>query len=434
MSLARVRNVTILLFAALLALSLAVSSARAGVRASARQVFSGNAGGSRSKEIFSASAGASNMAPVAGGTVTGAGSAPVAGAAVDLYAWPSETVLMAMKIGAQVPTTLLATATTSKAGKYMLRVPMASLKAAAVDSGYANLEISGAGGAVWFLSYQTGALSARPSAPVTVKLSARRHLCGKNKDGEYYAGSPFVKLRQLKAAPATVGQGYIGPVKTAGDHIDFEYDQTGTKSQTSTLGVGISAFGVSAGYTGAGTNTSTSSGSEGFPGQTENSLFRTDFNVGEFRAECYGFVGEKVPHEKQKGYCPRTFTNQEHVKEPVHKCIWQVESTGWDAGAQSPHPKNPPSTPAKFCGGRQERGSMFETSNEMAVQWSSGFNIGASNDIKDASLSATFSSSAQTGYDSNAQIIYTFEHAGYACGTNHDPPKAAIVVMRGTKS
>jgi nucleoside recognition membrane protein YjiH len=77
---------------------------------------------------------------------------------------------------------------------------------------------------------------------------------------------------------------------------------------------------------------------------------------------------------------------------------------------------------------------MFETSNEMAVQWSSGFNIGASNGIKDASLSATFSSSAQTGYDSNAQIIYTFEHAGYACGTNHDPPKAAIVVMRGTKS
>ena len=71
-----------------------------------------------------------------------------------------------------------------------------------------------------------------------------------------------------------------------------------------------------------GTSTSTATGSEGFPGQTKNSLFVTDFSVGEFRSECYGFVGEKVPHEKQKGNCPRTFTNQEHVKEPVHKCIW----------------------------------------------------------------------------------------------------------------
>jgi hypothetical protein len=163
-------------------------------------------------------------------------------------------------------------------------------------------------------------------------------------------------------------------------------------------------------------------------------LFVTDFTVGEFRAECYGYVGEKVPHEKQKGNCPRTFTNQEHVKEPVHKCIWQVESTGWDTGAQSPHPKNPPNTPAKFCGGKQEAGAKFSTTNEKAVQWSSGFNIGLTNSIKGVSVSASFSSSAQTGYDSNAQIVYTFTHAGYACGTNHLPQRAAIVVMRGTKS
>ena len=59
---------------------------------------------------------------------------------------------------------------------------------------------------------------------------------------------------------------------------------------------------------------------------------------------------------------------------------------------------------------------------------------GQSNGIEGVSLNASFTSSAQTGYDSNAQIAYTFTHAGYACGTNHDPPKAAIVVMRGTKS
>src|SRR6202050_4653795 len=248
-----------------------------------------------------------------------------------------------------------------------------------------------------------------------------------------------IRWGQFRVLPANPATRQVGPdqSRTVGpNQVDraIEYDQTGSKSQTSTLGVGISAVGISAGDTGAGTNTSASTGSEGFPGQTKNSVFVTAVSGGEFRCECYGFVGEKVPHEKQKGYCPRTFTNQEHVKEPVHKCIWQVASTGWDAGAQSPHPKNAPSTPAKFCGAFQEAGSRFGTTNEKAVQWSTGFNIGASNGIEGVSLNASFSSSAQTGYDSNAQIVYTFTHAGYACGTNHNPPKAAIVVMRGTKS
>lgn len=87
-------------------------------------------------------------------------------------------------------------------------------------------------------------------------------------------------MGQCCPAPAIVGQGYIGQVKTRGDRIDFEYDQTGTHSQTSTLGVGISAHGVSVEYTGDGTNTSTATGSEGFPTQTRNSLFVADFSVG----------------------------------------------------------------------------------------------------------------------------------------------------------
>ena len=361
--------------------------------------------------------------------------APVAGVVVDLYAWPSDAVLTAMKLGTAVPTTLLTTATTSKAGKYVLQVPMPSLKAAAVESGYANLEIFSSAGGSWFLSYPADPLPARLPAPATVNLAAhRRPLCGKNKDGQYYAASPFIKLRQLKPAPATVGQGYIGSYRTAGDSMDFVYAQVGTKSQSSTLGLGISAYGVSAGYSRDGTSISTAMGSEGYPSQTRNSLFRTDFNVGEFRSECYGLITEHVPHQKQHGYCPRKFKNQEGVEEPVHKSLWLVKSTGWDAGAQSPHPKNAPNTNAKFCGGFQEAGSRFQTSNEKAVEWSQGFNIGASGGIKGVSLNASFSSSAQTGYDTNAQIVYHFKHSGYACGTNKDAPRAAIVVMRGTKS
>lgn len=90
------------------------------------------------------------------------------GVTVDLYAWPSDAVLLALKPGHLVPTTLLATATTSSAGKYMLRVPAAKLKAAAVESGYANIEIFSAVGGFWFFPYQTDSLPGRPSAPVTV--------------------------------------------------------------------------------------------------------------------------------------------------------------------------------------------------------------------------------------------------------------------------
>jgi len=87
---------------------------------------------------------ASGMA-VATGTVTSASGAAMPGETFGLYAWPTDSVLQALKVGQLVPTTLLATATTNGAGQYMLRVPAATLKAAAVSSGYANLEISSAG-------------------------------------------------------------------------------------------------------------------------------------------------------------------------------------------------------------------------------------------------------------------------------------------------
>ena len=74
------------------------------------------------------------------------------------------------------------------------------------------------------------------------------------------------------------------------------------------------------------------------------------------------------------------------------------------------------------------------TTNEDAIQRSSGFDIGASDKIKNVTLKASFSSSAQTGYDANAQMVFTFGHAGWICGTNHDPNKAALLVMRGGKT
>ena len=203
MSLARARDLAVLPFAAALAISLAAGPAQ--VSSTARQMSP--------RTVTS-----SGMA-VAGGTVTSAGGAAMPGVTVDLYAWPSDAVLQALRPGQLVPTTRLATATTSSTGKYMLKVPAAMLKAAAVESGDANLEIFSAAGGIWFLSYQTGSLPAQPSAPATVNLSPALGVnCGKNGSGQPYGFSGFSKLRQRNPAWAIVGQGYIAPSKkTLGD-------------------------------------------------------------------------------------------------------------------------------------------------------------------------------------------------------------------------
>ncbi|HUC59385.1 MAG TPA: hypothetical protein VMA95_18425 [Streptosporangiaceae bacterium] len=91
-----------------------------------------------------------------------------------------------------VPTTLLATATTSSTGTYMLQVPATTLRAAAVESGYANLEVFSALGGIWFLSYPTSTLPAKPSPPTTVNLSEKSKLpCGPDPSHRPYAFTGF---------------------------------------------------------------------------------------------------------------------------------------------------------------------------------------------------------------------------------------------------
>jgi hypothetical protein len=416
MSLACARNLAVLSFAPLLAVSLTAGSAQGRESSSARQVFAGTVA-------------ASGMA-VATGTVAGATGAAMPGAAVDLYAWPSDAVLRALAPGDLVPTTLLATTTTNKAGRYSLRVPAAQLKAAAVSSGYANLEVFSPVGGLWFMPYQTGSLPARPSTPVTVDLGGSEALpCGTDSDGQPYTFTGFSLQRQRGPAWAVVGQGYIARTRrTAGDNMSFEYNQGASQSQSSALGVGISGYGIDAGYNSAGTHSSTATASEDYPSEASNAWFRTEFSTGQFRGECYGPLNDsKVPHERQHGQCPRKYTVDGYMYY-VHKCLWLIHSTGWFGGATIAHPGLVPAT--RYCA-FQEAGTHFNTSNGTAIQWSGGWELGAALGIKGANLKASFNSTAQTGYDKNALMQFSFRHSGSICGTNKVPAHAAILVMRG---
>jgi hypothetical protein len=76
---------------------------------------------------------------------------------------------------------------------------------------------------------------------------------------------------------------------------------------------------------------------------------------------------------------------------------------------------------------------MVATSTGTAVQWSSGFELGAALGVKGVNLKASFNGSAQTGYDANALMHFQFRRAGSICGTNKPPSEAAILVGRGNK-
>jgi len=373
------------------------------------------------------------MVAVVGGMVTGASGAAMPGAAVSLYAWPSDAVLQAMKAGQQVPTTLLATATTTSAGRYVLQVPVAKLQAAAVESGYANLEIYSPGGGMWFTSYQVSSLPAHPSAPVTANLHPNLGVnCGVDNLNRPLSFTGFVKIKQLNKAWATVGQGYIVHAKnTEKDYMNFNYDQGTTRSQTTGLGLGISGYGIDAKYNQSGTSTSTADGAQGFPKENKNTLYQTDFNVGQFRGECHGREGDNsIKHQKQHGYCPRKY-KADNLTYYVSKCYWMVRSTGWFGPSDNVlHPSSAPSTPGKFCG-HELAGSKPSTHHQEAVQWTSGYEIGAANGI--TGTNANFSGSAQTGYDTDAQLVVVFKQTGWLCGTNRDPEFAAQLVVRGSK-
>jgi hypothetical protein len=377
---------------------------------------------------------ASSGMVVAVGTVTSPSGAAMPGMAVDLYAWPSDAVLKAMKPGQAVPTTLLATATTNNSGEYALRVPAAILKAAAVESGFANLEIFSPAGGMWFLPYQTSALPARPSPPVTVDLGRKPPpKCGIDPNGHLYNFTSFMLERKTASAWAVVGQGYILHQKrTAGDFVNFEYNQGASHTQTSELGLGISGYGAEAGYNGAGSDASTATAGEGFANSFANAWFRTEFSTGLYRGICYGPPRDSnIPYVHQHGRCPRKFVSH-GVVFYVHKCFWLVRSTGWIGGATTVQPRKAPRTPRRYCV-QHERGSNFHSDFGTAVQWSSGFSLGAALGVKGVNLKASFNGTAQTGYDTNAVMYFHFGHSGLLCGTNGFEATAAILVQRGNE-
>jgi len=312
--------------------------------------------------------------------------------------------LQALHPGQEVPTTLLASATTSQTGSYTFTAPPAALKAAVVDQGWANLEVETVGGASWDFAYQTD-----QAKTVTVNLNTTGlPTCPSGTA----TTSPWYFSKQLNKAWDVIGQGYVLQSSlTVGDFVNFDYERT----QTSTLGIGASATAEGSGFHAAGTESESTSSGVGFPHKRDGVWFRTQFRVALYHQFCLGHQGHP-----QKG-CP---TRTPDGATDIIKCLFKVRSDGWSGGATILYPRTVPHTPSFDCN-HYIKGAHFNTDYGKAVTWSQGFELSAADKIG-------FNAQTETGYDVHGRTYFHFGHQGYLCGTNANDATAAQLVARGT--
>jgi hypothetical protein len=328
---------------------------------------------------------------VASGTVVSTTGQAMPDATVHLYAWPQSEVLQHLKIGQQVPTVLLASATAGASGRYALAIKPGALKPYANSGGYANLEIM-AGMSV----YDFAVLASAPSVTQIPALKASPDTPADCTGWELYQHMP--------RSTVTVLSGYIvGSKGTKGDTYNGNY----TNGASSSLAVGVSDSGDVGSFHATGTNSQSASGSIGYP-PLQNSGYqndRTQFQVTEFENICGGGIGKIVP----ANHC-----------NPQWTCAWKVEATGWVGDGSAAPAKSAFKHPGWTCAGPYTAGEKFTTTRAKAITWSKGFTV----------ADLDFSGSSQTGYSSSAQLVYHFAKTGEACGSNDVPAKATEVLTQ----
>ncbi len=171
-----------------------------------------------------------------------------------------------------------------------------------------------------------------------------------------------------------------------------QISMTYSEGSTTTIGVAVSVPLSDSSFSLGGTFTETKSGEEGIPTQSgveEN--MQTPYTFGLYSL-CGGLIHQAQPEE------------------------WVTGSRGVTVIA----PK------AQNCSDFFSKGGTFSTTDEKAGTFTAGVDL--KNDGIDVNMSA------QSGYDKDTSITWTFpKGGGYLCGTNNVPPKAAWNVMDVSK-
>jgi hypothetical protein len=372
MLLARLRSLAALTLGVLSAASLTVGSAHAGTSAGPSPMM---------------------LPAYAHGSITGAG--PRNGVRLMLIAWPKQSVMGEVRVGQHVKTRVIGRATSSNTGTYSIR-PTVQLK-----NGLVNLEVVGrsseAVGASSFGAMihgktitpaAAGSLASKGPVPANIRMIALPKSAGPAVP--QHPGIPLcpppVKIRELGRKMVDIGGLYSIGMPHA------KISMTYSDGSTTTIGVAVSVPFSDNSFSAGGTFTETKSGEEGIPAQTgveEN--MQTPYTFGEYSL-CGGLMHQTQPEE-------------------------------WVTGA---HGVTVLAPKAERCSAHFPAGDTFSTADEKAGTFTAGV---------DLKHEIGINLSAQSGYDKDTSITWTFpKSGGFLCGTNNLPPKAAWNVMDVSKS
>src|SRR6185437_13627093 len=317
------------------------------------------------------------------GSITGAG--PHNGVRLVLVVWPTSKIRVGQKVHLQV----VGKATSSSSGSYAIH------SSVALPKGIHNLEVlahsSAAVGAFSFPRKITpgGALVAVDGGAKPGPVTANIHMMALPKSALSAVPRDFnicftttKKIREIGPKLVDVGGMYsLMP--------DGKMQETYMAGSNTTIGVGVSAAlpGGVGSFSAGGTFTATSSGTEKFP----------------------ALVGKIV--NEQTPYSFGEYTN-------VCGLLHQVQPEVWATGRNTVN-VNPP--PIDKCGVNLGSGGVYIRTTGTAGTFKAGV---------DLTKVIGISLSAQSGYNKNVSITYTFpSEGGFLCGSNNYPSVAAWDLM-----
>ncbi len=328
------------------------------------------------------------------GTITGAG--PHSGVRLMLIAWPRQSVMGKVRVGQHVKTRVIGKATSSSTGTYSIR-PTVQLK-----NGLVNLEVVGRSSKAIGASSFGAMIHGKTITPAAVASHASEGAVAANirmmalpkaavSAVPQHPGladcAPPIKIRELGRKMVDIGGLYSIGMPHAKISMTYSEGSTTTISVAVNVPIKDSSFSI------GGTFTETKSGEEGIPTQTgveEN--MQTPYTFGLYSL-CGGLMHQAQPEE-------------------------------WVTGS---HAVTVFAPKTRKCSDHFSKGGTFSTSDEKAGTFTAGVDL--KNDDIDVNMSA------QSGYDKDTSITWTFpKGGGFLCGTNHFPPKAAWNVMDVSKS
>lgn len=337
---------------------------------------------------------------VAAGTLVDSTGATIAGITVLLSGEPSSQVLMSLKNGDTVPTTVVSRATTDAAGDFMPKVPAGADLTAVTSArdGSINFDVNAAavsGAAPTFVP--TRAILASASSRFAAATAGRGSVSVAGRTAVLdtpHSADLHLRLRTLGTSVSkTAMPAYRPPVrcstvqeKDLGPGVVVVGATSNPRpSQTSTLGVGVSASRDGSSWSAGGTHNQATNGTETYANNhgAPNNNYETYFHAKQYFYSCY-------PTYSSYGL------NYHYIRATDSDGgVWTGDRAAIAAGKCVPPQAN----------------SRFSLNSTAATPFSTEFTI-----------AAIISLSAATGYSSDSTVLHGFEsEARPACGVDSYP-------------